>query len=147
VVNYFIGTGITKIFQSTTFGEIDGKITKRLKTLYKIFKESGFSPSINRNMDWWQKTHSAVILPIAKALYRYNSDNYELGKSSRTLKYMILGTRELFNVLKNINVNITPKKLYFYYLPIIVLENIWKIIIDLFNNHLNQSVIVYNTTN
>jgi 2-dehydropantoate 2-reductase len=128
VVNYFIGTGIIKMFQSTTFGEIDGKITKRLKILYKIFKESGFSPSINKNMDWWQKTHVAVILPIAKALYRYNSDNYELGKSFRTLKYMILGTRELFKILKNINVNITPKKLYFYYLPIIILVNIWKII-------------------
>jgi 2-dehydropantoate 2-reductase len=128
VVNYFIGTGINKIFQATTFGELDGKVTKRLKTLQKIFRKSGFSPSINKKMDWWQKTHVAVILPIAKALYRYNSDNYELGKSYKTLKYMVFGTRELFRILKNINVEITPRKLHFYYLPIVILVNIWKIV-------------------
>ncbi|PKM86304.1 MAG: hypothetical protein CVU87_12455 [Firmicutes bacterium HGW-Firmicutes-12] len=32
-VYYFIGTGITKVFQATTFGEISGKITARLKLL------------------------------------------------------------------------------------------------------------------
>ena len=44
IVNYFIGKGITKIFQSTAFGELNGKKTVRLKTLYKIFKKSGFRP-------------------------------------------------------------------------------------------------------
>jgi 2-dehydropantoate 2-reductase len=51
-VNYFIGKGITKLFQSTTFGELNGKNTERLKKLYSIFKKSGFSPSINNKMDW-----------------------------------------------------------------------------------------------
>ncbi|MDR2097232.1 MAG: ketopantoate reductase family protein [Spirochaetaceae bacterium] len=128
IINYFIGTGISKIFQSTTFGELNGKNTKRLKGLYKIFRKSGFSPSLNNKMDWWQKTHLAVILPIAKALYRYGSNNYELAKSSETIKNMILGTRDLFNVLKNINIKITPTKLNFYYLPVILLKTIWKII-------------------
>jgi len=128
IINYFIGTGINKIFQSTTFGELNGKKTKRLKELYKIFRKSGFSPSINNKMDWWQKTHVAVILPISKALYRYNSNNYELAKSFETLKYMVLGTRELFNVLKNIEVKITPRKLYFYYLPYNIITKIWQMI-------------------
>jgi 2-dehydropantoate 2-reductase len=128
IIYYFIGTGINKVFQATTFGELNGKRTKRLKELYKIFKKSGFSPSLNNKMDWWQKTHLSVILPIAKALYRHGSNNYELAKSPETIKNMILGTRDLFNVLKSIHIKITPKKLFFYYLPVIVLMKIWKII-------------------
>jgi 2-dehydropantoate 2-reductase len=130
IINYFIGTGINKIFQSTTFGELNGNKTARLKKLYKIFKKSGFSPSINKNMDWWQKTHTAVILPIAKALYRYKSNNYELTKSYKTLKNMVLGTRELFNVLKSNSIKITPKKLYYYYLPVTIFTRIWQVIMN-----------------
>ncbi|MDR2449307.1 MAG: hypothetical protein LBD52_05030 [Prevotellaceae bacterium] len=129
-VNYFIGTGLNKIFQSTTFGELDGKMTERLKEIYKIFKKSGFSPSISKNMDWWQKTHVAVILPIAKALYRHSSNNYELAKSYRTLENMVLGTRELFDVLKKGNIKITPQKLHFYYLPIIIVVKMWQLIMN-----------------
>ena len=128
IVYYFIGKGINKVFQSTTFGELNGKKTQRLNELYKIFRKSGFSPSINKNMDWWQKTHVAIILPIAKALYRYQSNNYKLSKSFETIKNMIYGTRELFSILKNIGVKITPKKLNFYYLPVIVIGKIWQII-------------------
>ena len=128
IVNYFIGKGITKLFQSTTFGELNGKKTVRLKILYKIFKRSGFSPSIKNRMDWWQKTHVSVVLPIAKALYRYQSNNYELAKSYKTLKNMVYATRELFSILKSNGVRITPKKLYFYYFPANILGIIWKII-------------------
>ena len=128
IVNYFIGKGITKVFQSTTFGELNGKMTARLKTLYKIFRKSGFSPSINNKMDWWQKTHVSVVLPIAKALYRYQSNNYELAKSYKTLKNMVYATRELFSILKSNGVKITPKKLYFYYFSANILGVIWKII-------------------
>ena len=127
-INYFIGKGITKLFQSTTFGELNGKKTKRLKEFHRIFKKSGFSPSINNKMDWWQKTHIAVVSPVAKALYRYNSNNYELSKSFKTLKNAVLGTRELFSVLKSIDVKITPKKLYFYYLPTILIAKIFQIV-------------------
>ena len=130
VVNYFIGKGIIKLFQSTTFGELNGKRTERLKKLYKIFKNSGFSPSINTNMDWWQKTHIAVVLPVGKALYRYQSNNYELAKSFKTLKNSVLATRELFSVLKSIGVKITPRKLYFYYLPASIVAKIFQMIMN-----------------
>lgn len=128
VVNYFIGKGFTKLFQSTTFGELNGKKTKRLKTLYAIFKKSGFSPSISNKMDWWQKTHVSVVLPIAKALYRYQSNNYELAKSHKTLKDMVYATRELFSILKSNGVKITPLKLHFYYFPANIIGKIWQII-------------------
>jgi len=128
IVNYFIGRGIIKLFQSTTFGELNGRKTERLKKLYTIFKKSGFSPSINNKMDWWQKTHVAVILPGSKALYRYQSNNYELAKSYKTLKNMVYATRELFSILKSNGIEITPKKLLFYYLPANIIGRIWQLV-------------------
>ncbi len=130
IVNYFIGTGITKVFQSTTFGELNGKITERLSDLIKIFKNAKFSPEICDNMDAWQKTHIAVVLPIAKALYKFNSNNYKLARSYKTIKKMILATRECFEVLKKMDINITPYKLNFYYLPTFIIVPIYMIIMN-----------------
>jgi 2-dehydropantoate 2-reductase len=117
-VHYFIGKGFAKLFQSTTFGELDGVRTERLAQLVNIFKHAGFQPSVTKSPDEWQKTHLAVVLPIAMALYRYQSDNYELSKSYSTLRNAVLGTREMFRVLKSIDVRIEPRKLNFYYLPV-----------------------------
>lgn len=48
VVKYFIGKGPAKLFQSTTFGELNGEKSQRLINLVKMFKKAGFSPSINK---------------------------------------------------------------------------------------------------
>lgn len=130
IVSYFIGKGFVKIFQSTTFGEINGKETDRLKKLLHIFKKAGFSPSKNNNMEQWQKTHVAVIVPIGKALYKFNSNNYELAKSHKTLKKMILAIRECFDMLKRNGVKITPKKLNFFYMPCFILVPIFSIMMN-----------------
>jgi len=129
-VSYFIGKGPAKIFQSTTFGEINGKKTDRLKELLKIFKTAGFSPCISNNMEESQKTHVAVIVPMGKALYKFNSNNYELAKSPKTLKLMIFAIRECFDRLKGKGVKIEPKKLNFFYLPSFILVPIFSIIMN-----------------
>lgn len=130
IVNYFIGKGPAKLFQATTFGELNGEKTERLLKIVKIFKNSGFSPSINSNMDAWQKTHVAVILPIGKALYKFDSNNYKLSKSYSTIKKMILATRECFKVLNKMNVKVTPSKLNFYYLPLFLIVPIFMLIMN-----------------
>lgn len=127
IVSYYIGKGPVKLFQSTTFGEINGVKTQRLKNLLQIFKKAGFSPSQNNNMLGWQKTHVAVVVPIGKALYKFNSNNYELAKSHETLKKMILAIRESFRVLKKKGFNINPTKLNFFYLPCFILVPIFSI--------------------
>ena len=127
-VHYFIGRGMAKLFQSTTFGELDGVRTERLKRLVKIFRHAGFQPSISRSPDAWHKTHAAVILPVGRALYKYNSNNYELSKSYATLKQMVLATRECFQVLKSINVSIEPEKLNFYYLPLFIIVPVYMLL-------------------
>lgn len=130
VVNYFVGTGMVKLFQSTTFGELNGRKTERLKSLVDMFKKAGFSPAICPDMDRWQKTHVAVILPISKALYRFGSDNYRLSASGATLKQMILATRECFHVLRRLGIKITPFKLNFYYLPTALLVPVYRLVMN-----------------
>ena len=127
VVYYFIGKGIVKLFQATTFGELNGQRTQRLRDLFDIFKKSGFAPNINDHMEWWQKTHVAVIIPLAKAFYSHQSNIIELSKSYKALKNMVLGTRELFSILNNTGVTITPFKLHFYYLPSFLIAKFWQI--------------------
>lgn len=128
VVNYFIGTGIAKIIQTTTFGELDGTITERLLTLLNIFKRAKFDPTKSSNMDAWQKTHVAFVVPIANALIRYNSDNKKLALSRKTLNEMILATREGFNALKKNEIPIEPKKLNFYYMLRFLLVTFYQIL-------------------
>jgi 2-dehydropantoate 2-reductase len=130
VVTYFIGKGLAKLFQSTTFGELNGKKTERLKTLIKMFKKSGFSPNHNRNMDGWQKTHVCVIVPIGKALYKFDSDNYELSKSPAVIKDMIMSIRECFGVLRKKGTAITPVRQNFFYLPYWILAPIFSIVMN-----------------
>ncbi|MCD1656017.1 NAD-binding protein [Treponema zuelzerae] len=128
IVTYFIGTGIAKIMQTTTFAEIDGKNTSRLKKLVKIFKNAKFDPTYSNNMDAWQKTHIAFVVPIANALLRFNSENIKLAKSRKTIKEMIYATREGFEAIKNSGIQIEPRKLNFYYLPVWLLATFYQIL-------------------
>lgn len=128
VVTYFIGTGMARIMQTTTFGELDGSNSERLKLLINIFERAGFQPVKSSDMDSWQKTHIALVIPIALALHKFQSDNYLLSKSQKTIKQMILATREGFKALKENNIVITPIKLNFYYLPIWLLVMVYQIL-------------------
>ena len=126
-VNYFIGRGLSKLFQATTFGEIDGSKTQRLVNLVKAFKSAGFSPVIHHNMDAWQKTHVALITPIANVLYKYNGNNRSLSKSANDIKKMLMAVREGFNALRHMGISITPIKLNFIYLPTPILVPLFQI--------------------
>lgn len=128
VVTYFIGTGIAKAMQATTFAELDGSRSHRLLALVKVFKKAKFEPSISKNMDAWQKTHIAFVIPIAKALAKYDCDNRKLAKSRPTINIMIQATREGFSAIKEGGYSIEPKKLYFYYMPKWILCSLFQIL-------------------
>jgi 2-dehydropantoate 2-reductase len=130
IINYFVGTGIAKLFQSTTFGELNGLKSDRLDKLIKIFRKANFSPEICKNMNAWQKTHIAVVTPIGKALNKYECNNYKLARSYKTLKMMVLATRECFQVLRALNIPVTPFRLHFYYLPTFVIVPLFMILMN-----------------
>lgn len=127
VVRYFIGKGLMRAFQTTTFGEASEKRTQRVSNLIHLFKQAGIPSVFCTNMDAWQKTHVAMVTSIANALYKYKCDNRQLAASYQDVKEMVLGVREGFAVLKTLGIQPTPRKLGFWELPSGILTVIFKL--------------------
>ena len=100
-----------RIIQSTTFGEIDGAITDRLHVLAKIFQSCRIPYSISKNMDAWQKSHVALVVPLARAIYFDGGDNYTTAKNHKAIQLMSATLKRNFMTLKSKSIPITPSKL------------------------------------
>ncbi|BCN30902.1 ketopantoate reductase family protein [Anaeromicropila herbilytica] len=120
-VSYFVGKGIQRAFQTTTFGEYNGVKSERVKTIIKLFNQAGIPSVFCSNMDAWQKTHVAMVTNIANALYGFECDNVALGRSYKDMKDMILGIKEGRKVLKHCGIKPTPTKLWWFQLPTTIL--------------------------
>lgn len=127
-IYYFIGRGIQRIFQTTTFGEYNLKKTDRVKILINMFNKSGIPSVFCKDMDAWQKAHVALVTAIANALYGFECDNVKLGNSYADVKTMVRAIKEGRQVLRKCNIKPTPKKLYWLEMP----TNILAIIFSLF---------------
>lgn len=127
-VRYFIGRGLMRTFQTTTFGEYHCHKTERVSTIVKMFNQAGIPSVYCNNMDAWQKTHVAIVTSIGNSLYSYNCSNYELSKSYSDIVTMIKGIKEGFSVLNALNIKITPLKLNYFRLPVFLLVRVFKIV-------------------
>lgn len=127
-VVYFIGKGAIRAFQTTTFGEYSGKKTERIRKLIKAFKHAGIPSVFCSDMDAWQKTHVAMILCIANALYQFECDNYRLARSYLYMRLMVSAIKEGFSVLGRLGYKTTPAKLNYLKLPAWLTGAIFKII-------------------
>lgn len=128
VVDYFVGKGIMRTFQTTTFGEVNGERSQRVKDIIKIFKKAGIPSVFSKNMNVWQKTHVAMVTCIANALYGYNCNNYNLATSERDVREMVMGIKEGFAVLKKLGMHPTPAKLMYFNLPTGILTFVFKLV-------------------
>ena len=99
------------IIQSTTFGEIDGTITDRLRVLAEMFKTCKIPYSISKNMDAWQKSHIALVVPLANAIYFDGGDAYSTAKNKEAIRMMSATLRTNFKGLKAKGIPITPSKM------------------------------------
>ncbi len=129
-VNYFIGKGLLRAFQTTTFGEASGLKTPRVRELIKLFREAGIPSVYYKNMNAWQKTHVAMVTSIANALYGHGCDNRSLARSYPDVKRMVLGIKEGFRVLRSIGVTPAPFKMRIYDLPAGLLAGIYKLFMN-----------------
>jgi 2-dehydropantoate 2-reductase len=129
-VHCFIGRGLTRIFQTTTFGEYCSKRTERLSSLISAFNKAGIPSVINGNMDAWLKTHAAVVTSIANALYKHGSDNFSLARDTGTIRLMVRGIKEGFKVIEALGYNITPLKLCYFKLPGFIIAGIFQIVMN-----------------
>ena len=94
--------------QPTTFGELDGRTTPRLKEIVETFKSAGFPVATSPNMDAWLKTHVAEVSPAANAIYMAGGDNYRLARTRDGLALMVRAIREGYRVLRALGVPVTP---------------------------------------
>ncbi|NTV89876.1 MAG: ketopantoate reductase family protein [Clostridiales bacterium] len=127
-VVYFVGKGVMRAFQTTTFGEYHGMKTVRVRNLIQLFERAGIPSVFCNDMDAWQKTHVAMVTCIGNALYQYNCDNYRLAGSLSSNKLMVKGIREGFAVLNKLGIKTKPAKLWYFKLPVCVMTVIFKIV-------------------
>jgi len=117
-VQYFIGDGLKRVFQTTTFGEYSGIQTERLNTILQLFRGAKIPAVFTRNMDAWQKTHVAMVTNIANALYGFDCDNRALGRSLPDVLWMVKGIQEGRKVLRKNHIAPTPAKLFWLDFPV-----------------------------
>jgi 2-dehydropantoate 2-reductase len=99
------------IIQSTTFGEVDGTITDRLRVLAEMFRSCRIPFRISKNMDAWQKAHIALVVPLANAIYFDGGDTYSTAKNKDAIRRMSATLRKNFKALKAKGIPITPSKM------------------------------------
>jgi 2-dehydropantoate 2-reductase len=120
-VRYFVGRGLMRVFQTTTFGEASGEKSQRVAKLIGMFRRAGIPCVVCADMDAWQKTHVAMVTNIANALYGHGCDNKRLANSRKDVRNMVLGVKEGFAVLEKLGTKVTPRKLAFWRLPTVIL--------------------------
>jgi 2-dehydropantoate 2-reductase len=94
--------------QPTTLGEVDGKMTARLRRLSAMLEQAGFPTAISRSMDGWLKTHAVFVSSVSAALALEEGDSVRLGQHHATVALMISAIREGFAALQSLGVRVTP---------------------------------------
>lgn len=134
------------IIQPTTFGELTGISTHRVHELAQIFKTSKVPYQICNDMDAWQKSHLAMVIPMANAIYTDGGTAYTTSKNKWVIEKMCLDIKDNYRSLKKIKIPITPIKLNAFLLcPLWLLKIIMKAIFrrkfaeTLITNHANNA--------
>lgn len=110
------------IIQPTTFAEIDGNKTERLKSLSIILKKSKIPYQIVKDMQQWQLCHLALVVPIADAYYKAQIPE-KVWKESKIMTKTAKQVKANFKTLYNRGINLSPRKMnIFRLLPICMLK-------------------------
>ena len=136
VVHY---TLTSRFIQPTTFGEIGGNRTERILELKDCLRKAGLPVVISNNMDIWQKSHVAMVCPLAYGIYFDGGNNYTFAKNRVAIKQMNLALRETYNFLKHSGFGITPPKLNMFRLTPLTFLNL--LIPIIFNTKWAETVI------
>lgn len=128
-----------RFIQSTIFGELSGRKTERLERLEELFMKTGIPYTISNQMEDWQKSHLALVLPLANGIYKDGGDNFSTSKNKAALEYMAHSLKSNFLKLTSSGIKIRPKRfLLLRYIPSPVLMFCLKL---LYNTKLAGTVI------
>ena len=102
--------------QKTMLGEPDGRSSSRVRNLCDLFATAGFPTSISRNVAGWLNAHTAFVVPIAYALYQFDTDAARLAADRPGLLQMVRATRQAFRALQAAGEADIPPNLKMLYL-------------------------------
>ena len=93
-------------------GEADGTSTARIRRLQTMFGDAGFRTKVSANIGGWMIGHSAFVVPIGFALYRFDTNAAALAADARTLRLMVWATRDAFEALDDVEIPANLRWLY-----------------------------------
>ncbi|HLN29685.1 MAG TPA: 2-dehydropantoate 2-reductase N-terminal domain-containing protein [Gemmataceae bacterium] len=99
---------ITVKWFGVPLGEVDGKITPRLKRLVGIFRQAGIKARTSTEIVDFQKTHAAVVALLAKLIIKHGCDTSALARSTEDLRLFLHARREAHQVLRALGHRIIP---------------------------------------
>jgi len=114
--------------QKTTLGELDGRITPRLRRVREALRSAGFPVALSRHMDVWLKTHGVFITAIAGAIYSARGSCTALVAQPDGVPRLVRAVRQGFRALRALGMPIEPRKLaaLFLWLPLPVPMAYWR---------------------
>jgi len=93
---------------ATPFGEINGRITPRLRRLVGILCQAGLKSKTSTDISDYLATHAALVAPFARLLIKHGCDTYALARSTADLRLLVDALRETLDVLRATGFRIIP---------------------------------------
>jgi 2-dehydropantoate 2-reductase len=114
--------------QKTTLGELDQRITPRLREIAAALRAAGFPVAISRRVDAWLKTHAAFVTAIAGAIYDAGGSCLAISEEPDRVLSLVRAVRQAFQALRARGTPIEPRKLVvlFARLPLWVPIAYWR---------------------
>lgn len=99
-----------KSMQVTTFGEIDGHRSERVRRLQDVLSLSGIPFSVEKDMRAWQLCHLAMVVPIGDA-YLQAEDPERAGFDKALMAKTARQIKDNLRALKGLGVALRPFKM------------------------------------
>ena len=99
------------LIQATTFAEIGGNTSERLKKLATLFKTAGVPYRIVKDMHAWQLCHLALVVPIADAYYKAENPE-EVWKEAGIMNDTARQIKNNFQKLYRSGVKLSPPEMH-----------------------------------
>ena len=92
----------------TTIGELDGSESARARELAVVLRSAGFPTAISPRIDAWLRTHAAVVVPVAAAIYAAGGDVHRVARTPDLRILIVRAVRDGLAVLRSSGVPVTP---------------------------------------
>ncbi len=102
------GDGGDRRKTKVNFGEASGGLSPRLEEISNVFNRAGFESIIRPDIDSWLKTHAALIVPVAGALYLAGGGPEGLAANPTALHWLARGFKESLHVLDANKIPVIP---------------------------------------